>query len=149
MYFFFLNRGPCCASESSPTWWHFGFPLDIIPYSSLPLTLAYSIWMPDRLNTYAFKILFWFVCKLFLLKGLSGEMCNFSYTVLTGRILNRFSKDIGHMDDLLPLTFLDFIQVCKIMSCFQTQNWRPWFFFSRAFPWGEEGGRGAVGPGGV
>uniref|UniRef100_A0AC11B7S2 Uncharacterized protein n=1 Tax=Ovis aries TaxID=9940 RepID=A0AC11B7S2_SHEEP len=28
-----------------------------------------------------------------------------------GRILNRFSKDIGHMDDLLPLTFLDFIQV--------------------------------------
>ncbi|EPY75990.1 multidrug resistance-associated protein 4 isoform 2, partial [Camelus ferus] len=30
--------------------------------------------------------------------------------VLTGRILNRFSKDIGHMDDLLPLTFLDFIQ---------------------------------------
>ncbi|XP_022358424.1 multidrug resistance-associated protein 4 isoform X4 [Enhydra lutris kenyoni] len=28
----------------------------------------------------------------------------------TGRILNRFSKDIGHMDDLLPLTFLDFLQ---------------------------------------
>nr|KAF6427059.1 ATP binding cassette subfamily C member 4 [Rousettus aegyptiacus] len=27
-----------------------------------------------------------------------------------GRILNRFSKDIGHMDDLLPLTFIDFIQ---------------------------------------
>uniref|UniRef100_A0A5F4W7H5 Multidrug resistance-associated protein 4 n=1 Tax=Callithrix jacchus TaxID=9483 RepID=A0A5F4W7H5_CALJA len=27
-----------------------------------------------------------------------------------GRILNRFSKDIGHLDDLLPLTFLDFIQ---------------------------------------
>ncbi|XDA80100.1 hypothetical protein R6Z07F_010094 [Ovis aries] len=28
----------------------------------------------------------------------------------TGRILNRFSKDIGHMDDLLPLIFQDFIQ---------------------------------------
>ncbi|KAM6178581.1 ATP-binding cassette sub-family C member 4 isoform 2-T2 [Rhynchocyon petersi] len=27
-----------------------------------------------------------------------------------GRILNRFSKDIGHMDDLLPVTVLDFIQ---------------------------------------
>nr|XP_005586156.2 ATP-binding cassette sub-family C member 4 isoform X4 [Macaca fascicularis] len=27
-----------------------------------------------------------------------------------GRILNRFSKDIGHLDDLLPLTVLDFIQ---------------------------------------
>ncbi|XP_059935774.1 ATP-binding cassette sub-family C member 4 isoform X2 [Mesoplodon densirostris] len=30
--------------------------------------------------------------------------------IYSGRILNRFSKDIGHMDDLLPLTFLDFIQ---------------------------------------
>ncbi|KAI4538915.1 hypothetical protein MG293_011182 [Ovis ammon polii] len=27
-----------------------------------------------------------------------------------GRILNRFSKDIGHMDDLLPQIFQDFIQ---------------------------------------
>ncbi|KAB0345155.1 hypothetical protein FD754_022081 [Muntiacus muntjak] len=27
-----------------------------------------------------------------------------------GRILNRFSKDTGHMDDLLPLVFQDFIQ---------------------------------------
>ena len=38
-------------------------------------------------------------------------MSNFLYLVLAGRILNRFSKDIGQMDDLLPLTFLDFIQV--------------------------------------
>ncbi|XP_066522703.1 multidrug resistance-associated protein 4 isoform X2 [Hoplias malabaricus] len=28
-----------------------------------------------------------------------------------GRILNRFSKDIGHVDALLPWTFVDFIQV--------------------------------------
>ncbi|XP_033761066.1 multidrug resistance-associated protein 4-like isoform X2 [Pecten maximus] len=27
-----------------------------------------------------------------------------------GRILNRFSKDTGHMDDILPITFFDFIQ---------------------------------------
>ncbi|XP_021104693.1 multidrug resistance-associated protein 4 isoform X2 [Heterocephalus glaber] len=32
-----------------------------------------------------------------------------------GRILNRFSKDIGHMDDLLPLTFLDFTQVLLLV----------------------------------
>ncbi|XP_032773586.1 multidrug resistance-associated protein 4 [Rattus rattus] len=32
-----------------------------------------------------------------------------------GRILNRFSKDIGHMDDLLPLTFLDFIQTLLLV----------------------------------
>ncbi|CAL1541619.1 unnamed protein product [Lymnaea stagnalis] len=31
-----------------------------------------------------------------------------------GRILNRFSKDIGHMDDLLPVTFFDFIQ-CALL----------------------------------
>ena len=48
---------------------------------------------------------------MFLLKGLPGEISNFLCPVLAGRILNRFSKDIGHMDDLLPLTFLDFIQV--------------------------------------
>ncbi|XP_041940167.1 ATP-binding cassette sub-family C member 4-like isoform X1 [Alosa sapidissima] len=28
-----------------------------------------------------------------------------------GRVLNRFSKDIGHLDSLLPWTFVDFIQV--------------------------------------
>lgn len=28
-----------------------------------------------------------------------------------GRILNRFSKDIGYLDSLLPWTFVDFIQV--------------------------------------
>lgn len=30
-----------------------------------------------------------------------------------GGILNRFSKDIAILDDLLPLTIFDFIQVCK------------------------------------
>uniref|UniRef100_A0AAA9S7X9 Multidrug resistance-associated protein 4-like n=1 Tax=Bos taurus TaxID=9913 RepID=A0AAA9S7X9_BOVIN len=33
-----------------------------------------------------------------------------------GRILNRFSKDTGHMDDSLPLTFLDFIQMFILMT---------------------------------
>ena len=56
-------------------------------------------------------MLFLFVHELFLLKFLSEEMSNFSYPVLAGRILNRFAKDIGHMDELLPLIFLDFIQV--------------------------------------
>ncbi|XDA80090.1 hypothetical protein R6Z07M_010050 [Ovis aries] len=32
-----------------------------------------------------------------------------------GRILNRFSKDIGHMDDLLPLIFQDFIQTLLLV----------------------------------
>ncbi|XP_027391350.1 multidrug resistance-associated protein 4-like [Bos indicus x Bos taurus] len=35
----------------------------------------------------------------------------FFYRNPIGRILNRFSKDIGHMDDSLPLIFQDFIQV--------------------------------------
>lgn len=40
--------------------------------------------------------------------------CNlFSFVVFIslGRILNRFSKDIGYLDSLLPWTFVDFIQV--------------------------------------
>ncbi|ELR46244.1 hypothetical protein M91_21671 [Bos mutus] len=36
---------------------------------------------------------------------------NWFLGVYSGRILNRFSKDIGHMDDLLPLIFQDFIQM--------------------------------------
>ncbi|KAI4538921.1 hypothetical protein MG293_011188 [Ovis ammon polii] len=35
---------------------------------------------------------------------------NWYLGVYSGRILNRFSKDIGHMDDLLPVIFQDFIQ---------------------------------------
>ncbi|XP_027391352.1 multidrug resistance-associated protein 4-like [Bos indicus x Bos taurus] len=40
----------------------------------------------------------------------------FFYRNPIGRILNRFSKDIGHMDDSLPLIFQDFIQV-MYQSC--------------------------------
>ena len=88
------------------------YSLLVISYIfSSSLTLPYFMWIPNILNTYAFKMLFWFVHELFLLKGLPGEISNFLCPVLAGRILNRFSKDIGHMDDLLPLTYLDFIQV--------------------------------------
>ena len=68
------------------------------------------------INIYNLKILFCFDHGLFLLQDLSGEMNNFSYPFHIGRILNRFSKDTGHMDDSLPLTFLDFIQV-MYQSC--------------------------------
>jgi len=30
----------------------------------------------------------------------------------SGRILNRFSKDVGFLDDLLPYLFCEFILVC-------------------------------------
>ena len=30
---------------------------------------------------------------------------------LTGRILNRFSKDMGFVDDMMPFTYCDFLQV--------------------------------------
>ena len=69
------------------------------------------------LNTCALKILFWFVHVLFLLRLLYKEMSIFLYPVLAGRILNRFSKDIGHMDDSLPLIFQDFIQVMYQSCC--------------------------------
>lgn len=36
-----------------------------------------------------------------------------------GRILNRFTKDIGQMDSMLPMTFVDFYQVSlRLLSAF-------------------------------
>ena len=38
---------------------------------------------------------------------------------LAGRILNRFSKDVGFLDDLLPYIFCEFILVrnnCKVAA---------------------------------
>lgn len=32
----------------------------------------------------------------------------------SGRILNRFSKDLGCVDELLPFATIDTVQVCKI-----------------------------------
>ena len=40
-----------------------------------------------------------------------------------GRVLNRFSKDIGQMDDLLPYAFYDYSRVRALslfMSCYVT-----------------------------
>ncbi len=40
------------------------------------------------------------------------------FLFISGRILNRFAKDIGHLDSLLPWTFVDFIQVCfAVFQC--------------------------------
>ena len=76
----------------------------------------YTVPREKSLTTYTLRILLSFVHELFLLKFLSEEMSHFLCPLLAGRILNRFSKDIGHMDDLLPLIFQDFIQVTK-QSC--------------------------------
>lgn len=34
------------------------------------------------------------------------------FICITGGIINRFSKDVAILDDFLPLTIFDFIQVC-------------------------------------
>ena len=36
----------------------------------------------------------------------------------SGRVLNRFSKDIGFLDDLLPYHYIDFSVVSSFVSFF-------------------------------
>ena len=38
-------------------------------------------------------------------------MFKFFYFTFSGRVLNRFSKDIGQMDELLPYTYYDYCRV--------------------------------------
>ena len=44
---------------------------------------------------------------------------------VVGRILNRFSKDIGMIDDMMPMILCDVLQVKVIEStlCGLTQGW--------------------------
>ena len=69
-------------------------------------------------------------------------MSNFLYPILAGRILNRFFKDIGHMDDLLPLIFQDFIQVVY-QSCQSSHREEQSACFSRIVSQGLEVGLSA------
>jgi ATP-binding cassette subfamily C (CFTR/MRP) protein 4 len=39
-----------------------------------------------------------------------------------GRIINRFSKDIGSLDDVLPITLFDFLQVIIIFKKYYFHN---------------------------
>jgi ABC-type multidrug transport system fused ATPase/permease subunit len=39
-----------------------------------------------------------------------------------GRIMNRFSKDIGSLDDVLPITLFDFLQVIIIFKKYYNHN---------------------------
>jgi len=38
----------------------------------------------------------------------------------SGRILNRFTKDIGAIDEILPLPLLDFVHVIKLKHVYFT-----------------------------
>ena len=46
-----------------------------------------------------------------MLRFVNFELILCYFQLLIGRILNRFSKDQGTCDELLPMTMFDFIQV--------------------------------------
>ncbi|WAR23566.1 MRP4-like protein, partial [Mya arenaria] len=54
-----------------------------------------------------------------------------------GRILNRFSKDIGNMDDILPITFFDFTQEKFIeeFDAHQDMHTESWFLCLTSSRW--------------
>ena len=88
--------------------------------------------MADLIYKYIFFKNIVLICSYIISLKAPEGMSNFSYPVLAGRILNRFSKDIGHMDELLPLIFLDFIQV-MYQSCQSSHREEQSACFSRIF----------------
>lgn len=57
--------------------------------------------------------------------------CNNTNLIFLGRILNRFSKDIGAVDEILPRTMIETIQIFAVMAGILIQiliiNW--WIIF--------------------
>lgn len=49
--------------------------------------------------------------KLYKIVSLYSHILN----IFLGRILNRFTKDMGQVDEILPSTMLDVLQVWHIM----------------------------------
>ncbi|CAG9783009.1 unnamed protein product [Diatraea saccharalis] len=68
------------------------------------------------------SVLFLWVCMRSSIKlhnqmfgNILGATMRFFDTNASGRILNRFSKDMGIVDEMLPRMYLDSIQVCFVM----------------------------------
>ncbi|CAH0405961.1 unnamed protein product [Chilo suppressalis] len=68
------------------------------------------------------SILFLWVCMRSSIKlhnkmfsNILGATMRFFDTNASGRILNRFSKDMGVVDEILPRMYLDSIQICFVM----------------------------------
>lgn len=49
-----------------------------------------------------------------MFQGVIRATMNFFNTNPTGRILNRFSKDMGQIDELLPVAMVEFVQIFLI-----------------------------------
>lgn len=79
------------------------------------LFFNYNIYDPFFQNSYIKfkKLATQFKVQVHILFKLN-RIINHTFTCyVVGRVLNRFSKDIGHIDDALPLTLYDFLQVKK------------------------------------
>ncbi len=57
-----------------------------------------------------------------MFESVVGTRMIFFDTNPIGRIINRFSNDIGNIDDLLPLTMFETIQVIKKVFFSQISN---------------------------
>lgn len=51
-----------------------------------------------------------------LFRGVTRATMHFFHTNSTGRILNRFSKDMGAIDSMLPVVVIDCIKVSRLKT---------------------------------
>ena len=96
------------SSSSCPQ----SFPASENPCRTLKLSIALYFWL--YVHLYLSSESFCYDPSLSNF-DISFKITSFwrMFLYLAGGILNRFSKDIAVLDDLLPLTIFDFVQVCK------------------------------------
>lgn len=128
------------ATKSETKWWWFLFTTDLtIAYYSIVVALSIVVTIIAPLTFYYWCIKAGTTMHHKMFNNIIHSPMRFFNTNASGRILNRFARDIGILDESIPVTILDTIQVslCYLFSkksdIFGKQNfcWRGHIKYSR------------------